>query len=72
MKVSQETILLAAVVDQLSMLVWFQSEDGAKGRNRPQSVLSAILDSGKKKDEIVAFDSGEEFDKAWKKLVGGE
>ena len=40
-------LLLAAMVDRLSTLVWFKTKDGAKGRNRPKSVLERFL----RKDE---------------------
>lgn len=35
-------LLLAAAVDRLSMLVWFQTKDGAKGRNRPKSIVETM------------------------------
>ena len=35
-------LLLAAAVDRLSMLVWFQTKDGVKGRNRPKSIVEAM------------------------------
>ena len=46
--VSFDTFLLAQIVDNLSMLCWLQSEDGAKNRNRPQ-MLTAKL---RREDEI--------------------
>jgi len=38
-----QTILLASIVDRLSILVWFNSKDGQNGRNRPKSVLDVIM-----------------------------
>lgn len=35
-------LLLAAAVDRLSTLVWFQTKDGAKGRNRPKSIVETM------------------------------
>src|SRR5690606_39631099 len=37
-----ETMLLAGIYDRLSMLVWFQTKDGHKGRNRPTSLTSLL------------------------------
>lgn len=39
----QRDLLLAAAVDRLSTLVWFQTADGLKGRNRPKSVVERLL-----------------------------
>lgn len=72
MAVDQATLLQAAMVDQLSMMVWMQTADGAKGRNRPKSVMQALTSSPQKKDEIRVFASGKDFEKEWKRLTGGD
>lgn len=74
-KASADTILLASAVDALNTLVWFKTKDARTGRNRPESILKKLLQSGDKagrEDEVVRFDSGESFTAAWKKLTGGE
>ena len=75
MKVSGERLsisqLLAAMtVDKLANLVWMQSKDGVKGRNRPVSVVEQLRGSASKPSEIHGFDSPEEFQKAWQKTGG--
>lgn len=66
------TILLAAMLDRLTALCWMQTRDGARGRNRPPSVLEAI--GGKDESEQqqaarpVAYDSPADFDRAWAEL----
>lgn len=35
-------MLLAAAVDRLSLLVWFKTKDGVKGRRRPASILEKM------------------------------
>ena len=75
MKLSGQTVpfdimLLAAIADRLSTLVWFQTKDGQKGRNRPQ-MLTNLLTNTKQENDVEAFHSGEEFEKARKRL-GGE
>lgn len=47
--VSFDTFLLAQIVDNLSMLCWLNSEDGAKGRNRPP-LISEKLRTVEEKD----------------------
>lgn len=77
MKLSKSTItleemLLSAVVDNTNLLAWMQSADGAKGTNRPKSLLSKLIGMEEDNDEIVAFESGEEFDRVWASLTGKE
>ena len=72
MNVSAEMMLMAAILDQLNTLVWFQTDDGQKHRNRPESVLQALTAPEKTENDIVAFESGEDFMNEWKRLAGGE
>lgn len=68
-KAPTDTILLAAVVDRLSTLVWMQTKDGTKGVNRPASILGEIYGESKN-GEITTFSSGTDFDTAWNSLRG--
>lgn len=65
-----DTLLLAGINDKLSTLVWFQTADGQKGRNRP-TMLTNLLMKKEQENDVEAFHSGEEFEKARKRL-GGE
>lgn len=68
-----ETLLLAGIADRLSTLVWFQTEDGQKGKNRP-SMLGDLLTSSSKKEtskDVVVFNSSEDFEKTRQELMGG-
>lgn len=60
--------LLAAALDRLSMLVWMQSKDGQKGKNRPKSVLSEINSADEKP---MAFRTAEAFELARKRILEG-
>ena len=67
MKLSQqtasiETMLLAGISDKLGILLWAQTKDGQKGKNRPISILEKVLNLTKKRKEEVAFASAEEFE----------
>lgn len=68
------TLLLAGISDRLSTLVWFQTEDGQKGKNRPIPIISLLINKNKteNKKDIVVYRSGEEFDNARNRLMGGE
>lgn len=75
MKLSGQTVpfdimLLAGIADRLSTLVWFQTKDGQKGINRP-IMLTNLLTNKEQYNDVKAFHSGEEFDKARKQLLGG-
>ena len=82
MKLSQqtasiETMLLAGISDKLGILLWAQTKDGQKGKNRPISILEKVLNLPKKSKEEVAFASAEEFESTRNQLlrnlkVGGD
>lgn len=68
-----DRLLLASISDSLKTLVWYQTEDGHKGVNRPTSITSLLLDKKEEKNEdIVSYATGKDFEKARKKLLGGE
>lgn len=66
MKYSLETVLLAAMVDRLSILIWAKTEDGVRGTNKPISIVDKLLDE---KEDIVGFDTPTEFENEWKKII---
>ena len=65
-----EMILNAAIADRAGMLVWMQSKDGAKNRNRPASILDKILNPEKKKEDVTTFATGQDFEDEWNRLLG--
>lgn len=67
-----EMILNAAIADRAGMLVWMQSKDGAKNRNRPASILDKILNPEKKKEDVTTFATGQDFEDEWNRLLGRE
>ncbi len=67
-----DIMILAAVVDRLSLLVWMQTDDARKGRNQPKSILAEITnrDSGKPVEgDVILYSSGEDFMKARAALI---
>lgn len=67
--VTTEVQLLAAAVDRLSLLVWAQTKDASKGRNRPPSILEAF---SHKETDNLAYESGEDFIAERERLLKGE
>jgi hypothetical protein len=69
-KAEPDILLLAAAVDRLTFLAWSKTKDAEKGRNRPRSIVDVI--TGKKSEnDILAFDTAEEFEAARKSIIGG-
>lgn len=68
--VSQNTLLLAGILDALRILAWQNTEDGVNGRNFPVSVLDTLL-QGDEPRESAGFDSPEEYE-AWRASMTGE
>lgn len=63
-----QTALLAHIADAVRMLVWMQSDDGLKGRNRPQSIAALLLGET---NASKGFDSVDDFN-AWRaSVIGG-
>lgn len=65
------TALLAAIADAARVLVWQNTKDGAKGRNRPKSIAQA-LDRPEKPEELQHFGSVDDFERAAALLRGSE
>lgn len=66
---SMDTLLLAAIADRIGSLIWMLSEDGAKGRNRPDSIVEMLCGDKKQKNtggnSLKTFTSGEDFAARW-------
>ncbi len=65
-----DTLLLATIADALKILIWQNTKDGAKGKNKPSSIVDALLHKDKE-SESMGFDSVDDF-KAWRaNILGG-
>lgn len=62
-KQTTDILLLAAIADALNTLVWFQTTDGQRGVNRPDSILRRLTEE---QEEYEAYDSIEEYEAARK------
>lgn len=75
--VPMETLLLAGILDRLSILLWRQTKDGQKGRNMPTMVLDTLTVRKNKDSDVIVFSSGEDYEKTRNKILnnihlGGE
>lgn len=59
-----KTLLLAAIVDRLSLLVWAKTKDGQKGRKRPEMLLKNLLKDEAKISEFETFADVDAFEAA--------
>ncbi len=67
-----ERLLLASMVDRLSMLLWIQSKDGQKGVNRPTSLTDFFIKKEKEDTrEFMTFESPEDYETYRKQLFSG-
>lgn len=69
-KMTRLEMLVAAVVDKLSALVWLNSEDGRKGENRPKSVLVLLMGEEPEESPVEGFDTADEFEAEWTRRTG--
>ena len=60
-----DTVLLACIVDRLALLIWQNTKDGSKGRNRPRGFADVFVE---KEKEVIGFDSAAEFEAALKRF----
>ena len=66
-----ETMLMASAVDILALLLWSKSKDAEHGRNKPESIVTKLMDEGPDR-EYEVFDSPEAFEEALRKIEGRE
>lgn len=59
--ISLENMLLAGISDKVGLLLWMNSKDGQKNKNRPAPLLELLTGGAEKSDDVVVFHSGEDF-----------
>lgn len=59
--VELDLLLLAGISDKLSTAMWWQTKDGQKGINKPDSLVDVITNVQPKEKNVIAFSSGEDF-----------
>lgn len=66
-KIGPDTLLRAAILDRLNILIWQRTKDGSKGRRKPQSVAETLMNGGKQ-SKVEGFDTAEEFEAALRRF----
>ena len=62
-ELTMNQMLMSLILDSLNTLVWFNTKDGSKGKNRPKSIYRMLMGLDKKQNEdLMVFDSPEEFE----------
>lgn len=62
-RIKLDTLLIASLVDRVSVLAWRQTKDGQRGKRPPESVVRMLLSPPKVREEL-AFESVEAFEAA--------
>lgn len=71
-KASPVRVMQAAQLDTLNMLLWMQTKDATKGRNRPAQILPRFLAGEEtEKADLMGFDSAADFEATRNRLVKG-
>lgn len=59
-KLTTDQTLLALVADNTRAIAWLNSSDGAKGINRPKSLVEALMGEKKTTESVIeTFDTGQ-------------
>lgn len=66
---SDEYLLQSLIFDRLNLLLWIQTEDARKGRNKPVSLYDKLTSRVNDYKQDEGFESGEEFEKKRKQLL---
>lgn len=69
-KIDQKTMLLAAIADRLSILVWQKTRDGQRNQNKPKSIVDELTRDHSA--DVVGFTTSEDFEKERQRLIHGD
>lgn len=67
MKVSLMTLLVGYILDACNFLVWAQTKDAQKGKNRPKSVVDIL--TKEKVSDLQSFATAEDFEYKRKAII---
>lgn len=69
-KIDKKTMLLAAIADRLSILVWQKTRDGQRNQNKPKSIVDELTRDHSA--DVVGFTTSEDFEKERQRLIHGD
>lgn len=61
MTVPVDTLLLAGILDRLSVLVWQRTKDGARGKNKPALISGTLINHTDGDGGAIGFDTAEDL-----------
>ena len=67
-RASETMLILAMIADDLAFLAWTKTKDAKKNRNRPKSIYQMLTRD--QEEDVIAYNTPEEFWAARKKLIG--
>lgn len=70
LEVELNTLLLARICDSAALNVYAKTKDARHNRNRPKSMVDALLHRDSDKVEYKRFENGKDFMVAWRELNG--
>ena len=66
-----DTVLMAAILDELRWIVWSKTKAAGKGKKAPKSLLGQMLERQDRK-KLTGFDTPEAFEKQRKRIITGD
>ena len=64
LRVPTDRMLLALMVDRLSLILWSKTKDGRAGRNRPRSIAEQLAQG-----PVQAYQTGRDFEAARNRII---
>lgn len=71
LKVDFKYLLWAHIADNTAITAWLNSENAAKGKDRPPSFVGALLNKVDDSEQLRQFESGADFDNEWERIRNG-
>lgn len=67
-KIGTDRALAAIIADRLGTLIWFKTEDGQKGRNRPESLYDMLTKDPDDSEQLASY-TELEFEEARQRIL---
>lgn len=67
-KATFDQLLLAQIIDGVNLLIWQNTKNGRKGRNKPKSLYEELT-KVEQKEELETFDEADDY-LSWRKSKG--
>ena len=61
-------VMMMSIIDHLATLIWQNTKDASKGRNKPKSLMEKLLNISQE-NNISSFNSSTDFEKARNEIL---